>query len=63
MRQARSAELESLRGRISELEAQLEPNQAEPAKSDEQQMGEAILRGIEAARTPWFTYEGLTDAA
>ena len=61
--QAQSAEIEPLRGRVSELEAQLESNQAEPAKSDEQQMGEAILRGIEAARSPWFSYEGHTDAA
>lgn len=54
--QAQSAEVESLRSRITELEAKLESNRVEPAKSDEQQMGEAILRGIEAARSPWFSY-------
>jgi hypothetical protein len=37
-----------------------QPAQAQP--TDEQQMGEAILKGIQAARTPWYSYTGTGDA-
>jgi hypothetical protein len=61
-----SSEVGDLLARIEKLEQQLGGGSANPEQSqeptDEQQMGQAILKGIQAARTPWYSYTGTGDA-